>query len=176
MNTENTKWISNRKAHNIWAKSNKAGLSYTDSLCRSVSKESACSAGDLGSIPQSGRSPGEGNGNPLQYPCLENRLDRGAWWAAVLGVTESSTTKQLTLHFTSVKEHSRERSVNWNMKIVTETRGARRPFILQISTGRTAFPSPPFSLIIVTLRTQNIQFNDDVLCEKNYTQKTKRMK
>ena len=42
-----------------------------------------------GSIPGSGRSPGEGNGNPLQYPCLENLMDRGAWWAAVHGVTHS---------------------------------------------------------------------------------------
>ena len=41
-------------------------------------KESTCSAGDLGLIPGSGRSPGEGNGNPLQYPCLENSMDRGA--------------------------------------------------------------------------------------------------
>ena len=78
----------------------------------SVSKESACSAGDLGSIPRSGRSPGEGNGNPFQHPCLENPMDRGAWWPAVLGVAESGTTEQLTLHFTSVKEHSREGSVN----------------------------------------------------------------
>jgi len=52
-----------------------------------VSKESACSAGDLGSIPGSGRSPGEGNGNSLQYYCLENPIDRGAWWATVHGVT-----------------------------------------------------------------------------------------
>ena len=50
-------------------------------------KESACSAGDQGSIPGSGRSPGEGNGNPLQYSCLENPMDRGAWWALVHGVT-----------------------------------------------------------------------------------------
>jgi len=57
--------------------------------CSSVSKESAWSAGDLGSIPGSGRSPGEGNGNPLQYPCLENLMDRGAWWAAVHGVAKS---------------------------------------------------------------------------------------
>ena len=48
-------------------------------------KASACNAGDLGSIPGSGRSPGEGNGNPLQYPCLENPMDRGAWWATVHG-------------------------------------------------------------------------------------------
>ena len=44
--------------------------------CSSVSKESGCSAGDPGSIPGSGRSPGEGNGNPLQYPCLENLMDQ----------------------------------------------------------------------------------------------------
>ena len=50
-------------------------------------------ARDMGSIPESGRSPGEGNGNPLQYSCLENPLDRGAWWAIVRGVTESDMTE-----------------------------------------------------------------------------------
>ena len=44
-------------------------------------KASARNVGDLGSIPESGRSPGEGNGNPLQYSCLENPMDGGAWWA-----------------------------------------------------------------------------------------------
>ena len=53
----------------------------------SVSKESACNAGDLGSIPGSGRSPGEGNGNPFHYSCLENPMDRRAWQATVHGVT-----------------------------------------------------------------------------------------
>ena len=57
--------------------------------CSSLGKESACSAGDLGSVPGLGRSPGEGNGNPLQYPWLENLMDRGAWWAAVHGVAKS---------------------------------------------------------------------------------------
>ena len=44
-------------------------------------KVSACNVGDLGLIPRSGRAPGEGNGNPLQYSCLENPMDGGAWWA-----------------------------------------------------------------------------------------------
>ena len=54
-------------------------------------KMSASNAGDLGSIPGSGRSPGEGNGNPLQYSCLENPTDGGAWWATVHGVAKSRT-------------------------------------------------------------------------------------
>ena len=54
-------------------------------------KESACNAGDLGSIPGLGRSPGEGNGNPLEYSCLENSMDRGAWRATVHGITKSRT-------------------------------------------------------------------------------------
>ena len=56
-----------------------------------ISKASACSAGDLGSIPGSGRSPGEGNGNPLQHSCLENPMDGGAWWATVHRVVKSRT-------------------------------------------------------------------------------------
>ena len=54
-------------------------------------KVCACNAGDLGSIPGSGRSPGEGNGNPLQYSCLENPMDGGTWWATVHGVAKSWT-------------------------------------------------------------------------------------
>ena len=54
-------------------------------------KESACNAGDPGSIPGSGRSPGEENGNPLQYSCLGNPMDRGTWWATVHGVIKSWT-------------------------------------------------------------------------------------
>ena len=57
----------------------------------SDSKESASNAGDLGSIPGSGRSPGEENGNALQYSCLENPMDRGTWWATVHGVAKSQT-------------------------------------------------------------------------------------
>ena len=58
-------------------------------------KESACSAGDTGSTPGSGRFPGEGSGYLHQYSCLENSTDRGGWQATVHGVTESHTTQRL---------------------------------------------------------------------------------
>ena len=57
--------------------------------CSSVDKESACSAADPGSIPVLGRSPGEEHGNPLQYPRLENLMDREAWWAEDHGVANN---------------------------------------------------------------------------------------
>ena len=57
----------------------------------SEGKASACNAGDQGLIPGLGRSPGQGNGNPLQYSCLVNPMDRGAWWATVHRVAKSRT-------------------------------------------------------------------------------------
>ena len=66
-------------------------------------KASASNAEDPGSIPGSGRSPGEGNGNPLQYSCLENPTDGGAWWATVHGIAKSQT--QLS-NFTHSLTHS----------------------------------------------------------------------
>ena len=62
---------------------------------------SACNVGDLGLIPGSGRSPGEGNGNPLQYSCLENPMDGGAWWATVHGVAKSWTRLRDLTNFPS---------------------------------------------------------------------------
>ena len=59
--------------------------------CGSDGKESTCNAGDLSLIPGSGRYPGEGNGNALQYSCLENSIDRGAWQASVHGLEKSQT-------------------------------------------------------------------------------------
>ena len=59
--------------------------------CGSEGKESACNGGDLSLIPRLGRSPGEENGNPLQYSCLEDSMDRGAWQATIQGITNSWT-------------------------------------------------------------------------------------
>ena len=64
-----------------WWLSGKISFPYS-----SAGKESFCNVGDLGFIPGLGRPPGEGNGNPLQYTCLENPMDRRAWWATVHGV------------------------------------------------------------------------------------------
>ena len=73
-------------------------------------KASACNAGDIGLIPGLGRSPGEGNGNPLQYSCLENLMDGGAWQATVHGVTKSRTRlSDFTFTFTSSRRMSKRR-------------------------------------------------------------------
>ena len=70
-------------------------------------KESACNAGDLGSIPGAGRSPGERNGYSLQCSCLENPMDRGTWWATVHGVAKSQTwLKRLSMH-TCISSHEK---------------------------------------------------------------------
>ena len=71
-----------------------------------VSKESACNAGDLGLIPGLRRSPGEGNGNPLQFSCLENAMDRGAWWVTVHGVAKSQA--EATKHTPRLSTHAQD--------------------------------------------------------------------
>ena len=65
----------------------------------SVGKEFACNAGDLGSIPGLGTSPGGGHGNPLHYSCLKNPMDRGASWLQAMGCKELDTTERLLLPF-----------------------------------------------------------------------------
>ena len=91
------------------------------------SKESTCNVEDLGSLPGLGRSPGEGNGNPLQYSCLENSMDRGAWWAIVHGVVKSRTRlsnftftfhfhaleKEMATHSSSCLENPRDGGAWW---------------------------------------------------------------
>ena len=69
-------------------------------------KASACNAGDLGSIPVSERYRGEGNGNPLQYSCLENPMDGGAWWAIVHGVAKSWTRLSDFSSLTSLQDYA----------------------------------------------------------------------
>ena len=81
-------------------------------------KASVYTVGDLGSIPGSGRSAGEGNGNPLQYYCLENPMDRGAWWVTVHGVAKSRTrlsnfTLTIYVHLRCGKCHCFILSYDW---------------------------------------------------------------
>ena len=73
----------------------------------SEGKASACNAGDPGSIPGSGRFPGGGHGNPLQYSCLKNPMDRGTWWATVHGVSKSWAwlSNFTSLHFTNIRKN-----------------------------------------------------------------------
>ena len=85
---ENSKERSKLGQAGVW----KACLIYKERERGGASgKELTCQTGDLGSIPGLGRSSGEGNGDPLQYSCLENSMDRGAWWAIVHGVAQSWT-------------------------------------------------------------------------------------
>ena len=86
--------------------------------CSSAGKESSCSAGDPGMIPGLVRSPGEGNGYPLQYSCLENSMDRGAWQATIHRVTKSQT-RQSNFHF-----HYWKRT-DWHVPCLTGTMVAK---------------------------------------------------
>ena len=93
---------------------------YLDFPGDSDGKASACNEGDLGSIPGSGRSPGEGNGNPLQYSCLENPMDGRAWWATIHGVAESQTQLSdftFTFTFNLIFMEFQFRT-NWSPKVV----------------------------------------------------------
>ena len=86
----------------------------------SEGKASACNAGDLGLIPGSGRCPGDVNGNPLQYSCLENPMDGGAWWATVYGVTRSRTRLRdftFTFHFHALEKEMATHSSTLAWKI-----------------------------------------------------------
>ena len=104
------------------------------------SKESTFNAGvagDVDSIPGSGRSPGEGNGNPLQYPCLENPMDRGAWWATVHRVAKSRTRlKRLSTHSCRVKTQKAGGRLKTRKTALTKTQPYWHPD-LRFSACRT---------------------------------------
>ena len=101
-------------------------------------------ARDLGSTPGSGRSPGEGNGNPLQYSCLENPVDRGAWWAAVCGVAQSRTwLKRLSSssQYFCLK-NSMDRGASWATVWVTKRHNwATNTHISQFSSVTQSCPT-----------------------------------
>ena len=102
-------------------------------------KESACSGGDVGSIPGSGRCPREGHGNPLQYSCLENPMDWWAWWATVHGFTKSWV--QLSdFHFTSVVFTKDQISMRLTLSILMNKPG--RFSSLRRSLTKTEFRLP----------------------------------
>ena len=101
-------------------------------------KESACKARDMDSIPGLGRSPGEGNGYPLQYSCLENPMDRGAWWATVHGITQSWTWLS-DWHCIYVHK-DRQFFVSWGERIRL-TLLVFLPFFLGFTTERGENPS-----------------------------------
>ena len=82
----------------------------------SDNKEFTCRAEDLSSIPGSGRSPGEGNGHPLQYSGLENPMGRGAWWAAVHGFTKSQTWLEWLTKSSGADERKEWGTSEWNRK------------------------------------------------------------
>ena len=74
---------------------------------------------DVGLIPGSGKSPGEGNGNPLQYSCLENPMDRGSWWVTVHGATKGSATIEVTKQQQQVKvKDSNHRCCSPNISMI----------------------------------------------------------
>ena len=85
------------RSHGLWGPVVKHWCCPVASTRASDSKESACNAGDLGWIPGLRRSPGEGNGNPLQYSCLDKSMDREAWWAKVHRVAKGWMTNSLSV-------------------------------------------------------------------------------
>ena len=113
--------------------------SYKGFLCSSVSEESACSAGDPGLIPELGRSPGEGHGNPLQYPCLENPWTEEPGGCSPWGCKESGTIEQLilTVLLKGGVQAARQSKANKEAKLVE--RKVCFSFILDASnrTGQT---------------------------------------
>ena len=116
------------------------------SLVAQTAKTSACNAGDQGLIPGSGRSPGEGNGNPLQYPCLENSMDGGTSLATVHGVAKSRTQQATSLSLSlsplaqSLSSLSRKGSVLGSPPSMQTAGHPPRDAVCHLRAGYTGVP------------------------------------
>ena len=114
------------------------------SLVAQTAKTSACNAGDQGLIPGSGRSPGEGNGNPLQYPCLENSMDGGTSLATVHGVAKSRTQQVTSLSLSplaqSLSSLSRKGSVLGSPPSMQTAGHPPRDAVYHLRAGHTGVP------------------------------------
>ena len=127
----------------------------------SDSKESPYSAGDLGSIPGPGGSPGEGNSNPLQYSCLENPMDRGAWWATVHGVAKSRTwlSNFASLHWLHCWPHN---LLDCICNIISSGPG-------KWDSGLVCFPDAPYGVVLV----KNQRFSPDLRTSHSVTDRAR---
>ena len=98
----------------------------------SEGKAPAHNAGDPGSIPGSGSSPGEGNGNPLQYSCLENPMDGRTWWATVHGVAKSRTrlSELTSLHYPQ-ENSGPERTIGKQVQACCVSRNSRKVSVIE---------------------------------------------
>ena len=142
-------------------------------------KASAYSAGDLGSIPGLGRSPGEGNGNSLQNSCLENPMDRGAWQATVHGVAKSQTRLSdftFTFHYRGLECKSRKSRDTWSTGKfglgVQNEAGQRLTEFCQenaLVVANTLFQQHKTQLYTqISPDGQNENKTDDVLCRQRW--------
>ena len=122
-------------------------------------KASDSNAGDPGLIPGSGRSPGEGNGNPLQYSCLENLMDRGAWWATVHRVTKSWTrlsdftfTFPFKITIDGDCNHEIKRCLLLGRKVMTNLNSIMKSRDISLSTNVHLVKAMVFPVIVYNVR------------------------
>ena len=127
------------------------------SLVAQMVKESTCNARDVGLIPESGRSSGGGHGNPLQCFCLENPTDRGAWWTAVHGVTQSRTQW-------SSSQYCDFRGPRW--AVVTHSVSLETGILDPESKGLRSHPLSPAAQLFIPLVTNILLCSAQVLRRK----------
>jgi len=141
-------------------------------------KASAHNAQDPGSIPGLGRSPGEGNGNPLQYSCLENPMDEGAWWATVHGVTKSWTRLShfTSLHYRVLECKSRKSRNTWSNRqiwpwTIEWSRAEANRVLPRERTGHSKYPLPTTQEKTLPWTSPDGQYqnqSDHILCSQRW--------